>query len=148
MIRCILPVWMSGAPIRDIEATIEGKNTELGFCETARHFVTRVAPDLAFVAGLPARLLLARHAAMNPDDPAEIPTTLATLGSIVREGCDSPEALAARLEAGRQVSRVAARRLFKEAAPHLTPGAPTEDFEITRTRVREAMRAIRPRAPP
>ncbi len=66
MIRRILPVWMSGAPVRDIEWAIQGKATGLGYCETARHFVTRVAPDLAFVAGLPARLLLARHAATTP----------------------------------------------------------------------------------
>jgi hypothetical protein len=64
---------------------------------------------------------------------------LATLGSIVREGCDSPEALAVRLEAGREVSRVAARRLFNKAAPHLIPGAPTESFETTQARVRNAM---------
>jgi hypothetical protein len=139
MIRRILPVWMSGAPVRDIESEIQGKTTRLGYCETARHFVTRVAPDLAFVAGLPARLLLARHAATSSDDPAEVPMILATLGSIVREGCDSPEALAVRLEAGRQVSRVAARRLFNKAAPHLIPGAPTESFETTQARVRNAM---------
>jgi hypothetical protein len=54
LIRLILPVWMSGAPVRDIESAIQGKTTGLGYCETARHFVTRVAPDLAFVAGLPA----------------------------------------------------------------------------------------------
>jgi hypothetical protein len=139
MIRRILPVWMSGAPVRDIEWAIQGKATGLGYCETARHFVTRVAPDLAFVAGLPARLLLARHAATTPDDPAEIPTILAALGSILREGCDSPESLAVRLEAGRQISRVAARRLFSQAAPHLTPGTPTEPFETTQARVRNAM---------
>ena len=83
--------------------------------------MTRVAPDLAFVAGLPARLLLARHAAAATGDPAAVPTILATLGSIVREGCDSPESLAMRLEARSQVSRVAARRLFDRAVPHLTP---------------------------
>jgi len=138
-IRRILPVWMSGAPIRDIESAIQGKATGLGYCETARHFVMRVAPDLAFVAGLPARLLLARHAATTPADPAEISTILATLGSIVREGCDSPESLAVRLEAGRRVSRVAARRLFNQTAPHLIPGSPTEPFETTQARVRDAM---------
>jgi hypothetical protein len=139
LIRRILPVWMSGAPICDIESEIQGEPTGLGYCETARHFATRIAPDLAFVAGLPARLLLARHAAMAPDHPAEVSTILATLGSVVREGCDSPESLAARLEAGRQVSRVAARRLFDEAAPHLIPGASTEPFETTQARVRNAM---------
>lgn len=139
MLRRILPVWMSGAPVRDIEAEIQGTTTGLGYCETARHFVARVAPELAFVMGLPARLLLARHAARTSDDAAEISTILATLGSVVREGCDSPESLAVRLEAGREVSRVAARRLFNLAAPHLTPGTSTEPFETTRARVQTAM---------
>lgn len=142
MIQRILPIWMSGAPVRDIESVIQGKTTELGYCETARHFVTRVVPDLGFVAGLPARLLLARHAATTPDTPAEIPTILATLGSIVREGCDSPEALALRLQAGRKVSRVAARRAFDRAISHLVPGTPTEPFETTQTRVRNAIDAV------
>jgi hypothetical protein len=141
MIRLILPVWMSGAPVREIESAIQGKDTGLGYCETARHFVTRVAPDLAFVAGLPARLLLARHAARTPEDAAEIPTVLVTLGSIVREGCDSPESLAVRLEAGRQISRVAARRLCDRSAPYLIPGTPTEAFETMQARVRNAMAA-------
>jgi hypothetical protein len=142
MIRRILPVWMSGAPVQEIEAAIQDKATGLGYCETARHFVTRVAPDLGFVVGLPARLLLARHAATTPDDPAEVRTILATLGSIVREGCDSPESLAVRLEAGHQVSRVAARRLFNQVAPHLTPGTPTDPFETTQERVRSAMGVV------
>jgi hypothetical protein len=93
------------------------------------------------VAGLPARLLLARHAARTPEDAAEIPTVLVTLGSIVREGCDSPESLAVRLEAGRQISRVAARRLCDRSAPYLIPGTPTEAFETMQARVRNAMAA-------
>jgi hypothetical protein len=109
LIGKILPIWMSGAPLRSIEAVVEDKTTNLGYCVTARHFATRLAPDLAFVAGLPARLSLARLAATAPENEPEIPAVLAKLGSVIREGCDSPEALAARLEAGRTVSRVTAR---------------------------------------
>ncbi|HEX4196213.1 MAG TPA: DEAD/DEAH box helicase [Caulobacteraceae bacterium] len=139
LIDKILPIWMSGAPICDIEAVAEGRTTNLGYCVTARHFTTRVAPDLAFVAGLPARLLLARLAATAPDDEPEIPTVLATLGSVIREGCDSPAALAARLDAGRTVSRVAARLEYERALPHLGPSSPNEPFEATLVRVRNAL---------
>lgn len=139
LIEKILPVWMSGAPLCKIEAVIEGKATGLGFCPTARHFAMRVAPDLAFVGGLPARLLLARLAANTPEEEPFIPLTLATLGSILREGCDSAEALAARLEAGRSVSRVAARAQFEDALPYLGAAAPGETFEATLVRVRNAM---------
>ncbi|WP_152047169.1 DEAD/DEAH box helicase [Aureimonas psammosilenae] len=139
LIAKILPIWMSGRPLCDIEAVVEGRPTKLGFCVTARHFATRVAPDLAFVASLPARLLLNRLAAISPDDKPEIPTVLATLSSILREGCDCPEALAVRLEAGRTVSRVAARRQYESALPHLTGSTINEPFEQTRMRVRNAM---------
>lgn len=139
LIDKVIPIWMSGAPLCDIEAVAEAKTTNLGFCVTARHFATRVAPDLAFVAGLPARLLLARLAATSPDEEPEIPAVLATLGSVVREGCDSPEALAARLDAGRKVSRVAARLEYERALPYLAPLPPNEPFEATLVRVRNAM---------
>ncbi|OAI30629.1 helicase, partial [Methylosinus sp. R-45379] len=139
LIDKILPIWMSGVPLCDIEAVAEGKTAKLDYCVTARHFVTRVAPDLAFVAGLPARLLLARFAATAPDDEPEIPAVLATLGSMVREGCDSPEALAVRLDVGRTVSRVAARLKFEKARPYLAPLPPNEPFEATLERVRNAM---------
>ncbi len=139
LIEKILPVWMSGAPLCKIEVVVEGKTTGLGFCPTARHFAMRVAPDLAFVAGLPARLLLARLAATAPEEEPFIPLTLATLGSLLREGCDSAEALAARLEAGRSVSRVAARAEFEEALPYIGAAAPSETFEATLVRVRNAM---------
>lgn len=139
LIEKILPVWMSGAPLCEIEAVVEGKTTGLGFCPTARHFAMRVAPDLAFVGGLPARLLLARLAATTPEEESLIPLTLATLGSILREGCDSPEALAARLDVGRSVSRGAARAQFEDALPYLGAAAPGETFEATLVRVRNAM---------
>lgn len=139
LIEEILPIWMSGAPLCDIEAVAEKKTTNLGYCVTARHFATRVAPDLAFVAGLPGRLLLARHAAISPGEEPALPAVLATLGSAIREGCDSPEALAARLDAGRSVSRVAARREYEKALPYLAPLPPNEPFEATLVRVRNAM---------
>ncbi len=141
LIEQIVPVWMSGAPLCKIEAIAAGKSTGLGFCPTARHFAMRVAPDLAFIGGLPARLLLARLMATDPEEEPLIPLTLATLGSILREGCDCAEALAARLEVGRSVSRVAARQKFEEALPHLSAATPTETFEATRIRVRNAMTA-------
>ena len=141
LIENILPVWMSGAPLCDIEAIAEGKTVDLGYCVTARHFATRVAPDLAFVAGLPARLILARlaaTAAAAATEP-EIPAVLATLASVIREGCDSPEALAVRFQVGRTVSRVAARLDYEKALPHLGPAPLNEAFDATLVRVGNAM---------
>lgn len=138
-IKRALPVWMAGEPLCQVQAAINPAPAKLGACERARHFALRVAPDLAFVAGLPARLIAARQAALDPEKPPVLRTTLAVLGSIVREGCDSPEALAARSEAGRGFSRVAARRAYNAVADTVSAGDPTEDFEVTRARVRNAI---------
>jgi hypothetical protein len=139
-----LPVWMAGAPLCKVEMAIRQTSIGLRHCERARHFALRVAPDLAFIAGLPARLLLARQAASAPGSAADVRTVLAVLASIVREGCDSPESLATRMIATRRVSRVGARRMYEAALPYLalTHSEPNEDFGITRDRVQGALSAV------
>src|SRR3546814_10264513 len=99
-VALLLPLWMSGVPLRELEAAFLPSGKKLGRCEYARHFVSRIVPDLAFIAGLPTRLLTAR--AKAAEEPLVISTVLATLGGIVREGCNSPEALATRLNLGRK----------------------------------------------
>jgi hypothetical protein len=135
-IALLLPLWMSGVPLSKIEAAFLGRPARLGRCEHSRHFVSRIVPDLAFMAGLPARLLSARS--KQGSDASPLPTVLATIGSTVREGCDSPEALATRINCGRSASRVAARRTFDEIKGFASTGSPTEDFEETRNRMRAA----------
>jgi hypothetical protein len=131
------PLWMSGIPLCKIEAAFLGKLTGLGQCRHARHFATRIAGDLAFFAGLPARLLTARAKAANVTPTT--PTVLATLGSAVREGCDGPDTLAVRINNRRSISRVAARRQYDDLKPYITPGSATEDLDGVRERIREAL---------
>lgn len=132
----LLPLWMSGAPLCRLEAAYLERTDQLDRCEHARHFVSRIVPELAFVAGLPARLLTVRG--KQAGNPPVLPTVLVTLGSIVREGADSPEALATRINCGRNVSRVAARQKFDEIKGLAPAGNPTENFEETRNRMRAA----------
>jgi hypothetical protein len=135
-IALLLPLWMSGAPLCKLEAAFLRRADKLGKCEYARHFVSRIVPDLSFLAGLPARLLAAR--AKLIEAPAPLRTVIATLASAVREGCDSPEAIATRIHCGRDVSRVAARAAY-DAIKDLAPtGSPTEDFDETKNRMRAA----------
>src|SRR3546814_20895173 len=78
LFRSLLPLWMSGVPLRELEAAFLPSGKKLGRCEYARHFVSRIVPDLAFIAGLPTRLLTAR--AKAAEEPLVISTVLATLG--------------------------------------------------------------------
>ena len=128
---------MAGVPLCQIEAAHVERTDGLGKCEYARHFASRVVPDLAFLAGLPAQLLTARAKSAG-DSPQPLRAVLATLGGTIREGCDSPEALATRINNGRTLSRVAARKLYDKIKAYIPPGTSHEDFEITRQRMRSA----------
>jgi superfamily II DNA/RNA helicase len=135
-ISLLLPLWMSGVPLCKLEAEFRARTDNLGRCEYARHFVSRIVPDLSFLAGLPARLLAAR--AKQAADAATLRTVIATLGSAVREGCDSPEALATRINCGKNISRVKARMTFDAIRKFASASTPIEDFEETRQRMRAA----------
>lgn len=135
-IKSLWLLWMSGAPLCKLEAAFLGPSVKLGRCEHARQFVSRIVPDLAFLAGLPARLLVARN--KSAGDPSSISAALGTLGSVVREGCESAESYAARKNCGPDISRVAAKNHFDEIKEYIQPGDPAEDFETTRQRLKDA----------
>jgi len=130
-----LEVWMSGAPLKAIESKYPGGDAVR--CKHARHFVLRMVPDLAFFAGLPARLSAARQTAKG--EVVSLPIVISTLGSAVREGCDCPEALAVRMTSPRRTtSRVAARAEFDLLSKHFPAGVWNEAFEQTIERARNA----------
>lgn len=134
-IRPLLTAWMAGKPLCELERAISTKEHLIKTCETARHFVVRLVPDLAFVAGLPARILAARAVAAG-EDPA-IPIVLQTLSGVVRKGCASPEQLANAVQM-KSESRPAARARFAEIEHHVAAGTPLESFENVLVRVRHA----------
>ncbi|EFI51382.1 DEAD/DEAH box helicase [Afipia sp. 1NLS2] len=135
-LRKLLPIWMSGVPLCELEKAFLERSTNLKQCKNARHFASRLVPDLAFLAGLPVRLLAARLRAA--DDQTPVPSVLATLSSVVREGCDSPDSLAVRLHLTRSVSRVAARKHYDAIRQHIQPGNRNESFDDTLERIRHA----------
>ncbi len=137
-LRALLSMWLSGSPLAAIEKRYLGKE-DVGLCKTSRHFALRVVPDLAFIGSLPAQLFRAKARHDNGDSAAvTMPTVLAVLSSIIREGCDSPECLAARLNLTKSWSRPKAREQFEKYIPFVPDGDPHEDFELTRERLRTA----------
>lgn len=137
-LRTLLSDWLSGAAI----STMEKRHCEkenVGLCKVSRHFALRVAPDLSFMGGLPAQLMKAKVLHEGGDPTAlTMPTVLAVLAAIIREGCDSPESLAARLNLGRTWSRPKARVQFEQYVPFIPAGDPQEPFDATRDRLRTA----------
>lgn len=135
-LRKLWPVWMSGAPLCEIERAFLGPTANLKKCRNARVFASRLVPELAFLAGLPGRLVTARLRAAEDQSP--VSSVLAALSGAVREGCDSPESLAVRLHLTRAVSRVAARKHYDAIRNHIPPGSPSETIEVTMARIRTA----------
>lgn len=134
-IRPLLTAWMAGKPLCELERAIGTKEHLIKTCETARHFAVRLVPDLAFVAGLPARILAARAVAAG-DEPA-IPIVLQTLSGVVRKGCATPEQLANAVHL-KSDSRPSARARFAEIQHYVLAGEPFENFESVLDRVRHA----------
>lgn len=134
-IRPLLTAWMAGKPLCELERAIGTKEHLIKTCETARHFAVRLVPDLAFVAGLPARILSARTVAAG-NEPA-IPIVLQTLSGVVRKGCASPEQLANAVHL-KSDSRPRARAKFAEIQRYILIGEPFETFESVLDRVRHA----------
>lgn len=135
-LRKLWPIWMSGAPLCEIEKAFLGRTTNLKHCRNARVFASRLVPDLAFLASLPGRLHAGRLRAAEGE--TSVPIVLATLGSIVREGCDSPDSLAVRIHLTRSVSRISARKHYDAIRLHIRPGGPSESFDDTLDRIRTA----------
>ncbi|GLQ36787.1 hypothetical protein GCM10007908_04070 [Rhizobium albus] len=128
--------WMRGAPLSVIEARYPD-GPDSAKCKHARHFVLRLVPDFAFLAGLPARLRAARQTAQGQD--ILLPLTLSTLAAAVREGCDTPECLAVRvISSRRDISRVGVRTRYQAMAKHIKAGEEGESFDDTIQRVRNA----------
>jgi ATP-dependent RNA helicase DOB1 len=134
-IRPLLTAWMAGKPLCDLERAIGTKEHLIKTCETARHFAMRLVPDLAFVAGLPARILAAKAVAAG-EEPA-IPIIVQTLSGVVRKGCASPEQLANAVHLNSE-SRPSARKTFATIAHLIPSGDPFESFDDVLTRVRHA----------
>ena len=135
VIKALLDAWMAGKPLCDLERAIGTAEKDIKTCETARHFAVRLAADLAFVAGLPARVLAAKALAAG-EEPI-IPITLLTLSGVVRKGCTSAELLANAVHL-KDRSRPAARAAFTKIQPLIQPGSEYESFDSVLARVRQA----------
>lgn len=137
MLKDVLPVWMSGAPLYNVEMAHTRRSNANRKCKGARHFSLRVAHDFGFLASIPGRILLEKR--KSDPERYDVPLVLSTLGSVVREGCDSPEALATWTIRRQFSSRVEAREYHELIQPFISSGSITESFNETKRRVRKAM---------
>lgn len=103
-------LWVSGAPLRDIESLVvsPGKS-DLGRCVHARKFARRVIIDLAYAVGLFPQVVRERSVATSP--AAALPLGLLVGPSCIRHGYDRPELLALDFALRGSLSRVEIHRI-------------------------------------
>jgi hypothetical protein len=133
----LLDRWTQGGTLADLERTFGTKESKIGKCETARGFALRVVPELAYIFNVPAQVLRALLA--DRGEPSDVPVSLASLGSCVKEGFDRVEKLALRQYRRGSVTRVEVHRDFLTIEPYLAPAASNEDFAGVISRVENAV---------
>jgi superfamily II DNA/RNA helicase len=133
----LLGRWMAGDTLADLDRAFGTQERLIGKCESAREFVLRIVPELAYIFGLPGQVFQALAA--ENGEPVDPPLGLGTLGPCVREGVDKIEKLALRQYRRGRVSRRAIHREFASIESYLGPSVAGETFSAAITRVKNAV---------
>jgi hypothetical protein len=119
-LRVLLPLWLTGGTLRDLELAIGTPAHRLRKCKQAREFMLSLVPEIAYIFGLIEQVHKYRLR-QELGDP-ELPLAATTLRSAVASGFDSPEKLAIRRLLGPNVSRTACHRRFDQIKGQIAPG--------------------------
>lgn len=100
----LLRMWMEGATLTSMEKMVSDTTKKRAdtHCMKARAFVLRSARELAFVFGLPGKIMALTQSA---GDQQQVPLAWEELGRCVKDGFDRPEKLALWLATGQRESR-------------------------------------------
>lgn len=133
-----LKSWMDGSTLAAIELDFGKSPSRVGKCDSARDFVLRMIPELAFAFGLPLQVV--RSMKKGAADEKVAPGLgLSALSACVRGGFDVAEKLALRQALTVRNSRVAVHARYLSLQQHIAPATVTEDFGMVVGRIRTAL---------
>ena len=138
IISMLLSMWMDGKPLNSLERSLVGTTAKLGVCPTARQFVLRLVPDLAYIYSLPAQIDQARR--VEAGDWTEPPAALLALASCVRYGLNSLYMFGLHQAHDGKLSRLAVHALMESVSPNLLAMPQAVPMAAVMSRVRRAMR--------
>ena len=136
LISKMLTCWMAGDTLEDLERVYGTTEQKIGKCESAREFVLRIVPELAFIFGTPAQIF--RALKTSSSEAADPPLGLAVLGSCVKEGFDRIEKLALQQIIPGRASRREVHREYLTLQHLLNDSNSNEDFGNVIGRVKNA----------
>ncbi|MBP2489139.1 hypothetical protein JOH50_004866 [Rhizobium leguminosarum] len=137
ILRELTRLWMRGAPLRKLQLAFGTKENKLKTCLDARRFALRIAPELAYLFGLPA-LLLQRRQLSDDKEESEPAAVISRLGTCVRLGYRNA-AVAAVASRQPSLSRRGARKRFEQIVPYLAAGTKGETWSAVLSRVETAV---------
>jgi hypothetical protein len=131
-----LAMWMNGSPLIELQNILAPD--DLRHCLHARRFVLRFATEVSYLAGAVA--LVRKRQVENAfsvffDAPDSVPIALSVFASCVKEGVNSPEALAVRYALGEGGSRKKTLELATNLAHAFGPSPIGETFLQLRHRI-------------
>jgi hypothetical protein len=135
-IRGIMPLWIGGSPLKDIQSLLSPK--KLGKCDTAREWALSLAPEFAYFFGLVVQVYRRQREVSSGQDP-RLPVAFATHGRCIREGFDDPDKLALRQVLGALFPRVAVHNRYAEIERFISPGNTYESMDDAVGRIRRAL---------
>jgi len=142
VLRTLSREWMAGSTLVAMELSLDTPPSRLGKCQSAREFVLRVVPELAYVCRLCSQVASALANEGSRQATAYRAVQLQVLAQCFREGFDRPEKLALRIAKGGAQSRVGVHRQFGELSPWLgNDHSKHEEFATLLQRVRSAIKA-------
>ncbi|NIK44284.1 DEAD/DEAH box helicase [Xanthomonas arboricola] len=135
-LQALLRMWMEGKPLVYIEVSQAIGSATAGKCRSARIFVLRVVPELAFIFGLPEQVTRAKRRATNEE--GESSASAAKLSACVKEGYAEVELLALSYATNLSMVRRSVHKLWADVKPITYSPIHPEKWAATLTRVRSA----------
>jgi superfamily II DNA/RNA helicase len=133
ILETMLPMWVGGAPLREIERALGAKPGSEGKCTQARGFALRLVPELGYAFGVLSQVH--RRAVLEDATGHNVPLVLVELGQLIRDGFDDPEKLALHRITKAPKGRVVTHQTYREIDKFINQGERSEDFAETIRRV-------------
>lgn len=136
-IQSLLTGWMEGKTLAELEVLFGTPAPKVGKCENAREFVIRMVPEVAYIFGLISQVVRAQK--IDETGEGEIPLSIGTLGTCVREGFDQVEKLILHYQFTPRLARIETHQKFDRIREFLPAASSGEDFARITLRVKAAL---------
>jgi len=136
-IRAVIPLWIEGAPLNQLDRLLTGKEPKK--CDAARDWALGFAPELAYFFGAVTQTYRRMYEVEFGASP-DLPLAFSVHGRCMREGFDHPVKLALHQAMGAVVPRVGVHRKWADIEDYFEGVGDYDKWPDVVERVRKALR--------